>query len=94
MRNLYELLAFEVVYVYFCSGVGCVEEDNMAYMHNTIKILNGVTTKLECGQTCANHPECEFWSYWAGEARCFLKTSDSGRTPIDWFVSGNKKCGN
>ena len=73
---------------------GCVKEDNIDYNGNDIKnkkyfFENGLQKCISwCGGTLA----CGYWTFSKSEKRCYLKTSDSGRTEHAGTISGTKNC--
>lgn len=70
---------------------GCVKEDNIDYFGNDIKnkIVNGLE---ECISWCGETTACGYWTFAKSDKKCYLKTSDSGRTENAISISGTKNC--
>jgi len=72
----------------------CKEETKMAYFGNNL--TNGfgllVDGKQSCIKKCIERTGCHYWSYRPSDSRCWLKSSDGGRTYNRNYMSG-KICG-
>ena len=58
--------------------------------------IKRVTTSSpeQCQKQCQGVSRCKFWTFNANDKNCYLKTSNSGKTPSESFVtSGPKYCG-
>ncbi|QQP37700.1 Uncharacterized protein FKW44_018076, partial [Caligus rogercresseyi] len=72
-------------------------EDNTAYFGNNYRIgsENPQPSRLACRESCANHPECLYWTWGKGDPTgpCYLKTARMNvQTNISHYVSGSKLC--
>merc|ERR1719153_962275 len=66
----------------------------MAYYGNNLP--NGFAQRVDDKQSCINkcieRTDCHYWTYKPHEKKCWLKSSDRGRTSDGNYVSG-KICG-
>ncbi|XP_040583657.2 LOW QUALITY PROTEIN: low-density lipoprotein receptor-related protein 2 [Lepeophtheirus salmonis] len=72
-------------------------EDNTAYFGNNYRIgsENPQKSRLACQESCANHPECLFWTWGKGDKTgpCYLKTARMNvQHNVSHYVSGSKNC--
>merc|ERR1719334_97592 len=72
----------------------CKIEEGINYAGNNIpgKTRIKVSSQEECATLCGQESRCKFWTYCTSSKKCDLKTSNSGRKPNKWKVSGNKAC--
>merc|ERR1711953_255699 len=80
-----------------CQPRGCIIEEQIAYMGNTIPFDGKMATQVNDQEACAQLSllvhGAYFWSYVPAQRLCYLKATDSGRTPYAYSVSGNSECG-
>lgn len=80
----------------FGSNCECFE-DNTAYFGSNHKMgsENPTASRLDCQRSCADTPECKFWTWGKGKPTgpCYLKTKrDNVKSGLENYVSGTKDC--
>ena len=76
---------------------GCVVEEKIDYPGNDIK-QGGKTFKVvedqeACAKLSAENEKAKFWTYQPSTKKCWIKTSNAGKTPLKTVNSGNQECG-
>jgi len=69
-------------------------EDNKAYFGNNVVMgyKNIQKSRYECQQSCATHPQCNFWTWTKADGRCYLKTVRDNVKTSTSYISGSKNC--
>ena len=72
--------------------LGCITEEDTDYGGNDIadKVVESQRACIDFSKTIEEAP---FWTWNPGTKRCYVKSSDSGRTSAVGAVSGNRECG-
>ena len=68
-------------------------ETGIRYVGYTIHTISDVDSYSQCREQCGEEIKCKFWSYFDSTSKCYLKTSDKGRTEGPESISGNRGCG-
>jgi hypothetical protein len=75
----------------------CVSEHDIDYHGYDLSYVDNITDPDTCCSLCSKEPQCQFWTWTANTAnsvdppwaeRCYLKSSNAGRTPYTGHVSG------
>ena len=76
---------------------GCIEEDKDLSGNDLPGNPRENVDLKDCHTLCLNNNQCHFWTYGFDHTehyrRCWLKSSDSGRTEFKGLISGPKICG-
>merc|ERR1719365_377764 len=74
----------------------CLIEENTKYSGHNLYTTKGVKAgnMAGCASLCFNDNKCKFWTYNPRVSKCWMKTSDQGRSPsTTGSMSGQKACG-
>merc|ERR1719295_2429104 len=74
----------------------CSIEENTKYSGHNLYTTKGVKAgnMAGCASLCFNDNKCKFWTYNPRVSKCWMKTSDQGRSPsTTGSMSGQKACG-
>ena len=78
-------------------GAGCVVEEKTDYEGNDIKqgakTFKVVENQEACAKLSAENEKAKFWTYQPSTKKCWIKTSNAGKTPLKTVNSGNQECG-
>ena len=69
--------------------------DNINFSENDLACIKDVSSYLECGKLCHNMylpDSCRYWSWCKLNYYCCLKSSNSGLSNNDDWVSGDSDC--
>ena len=77
-----------------CSKCKELVEIGIRYIGNGIGngmgIISNVDSWSECKELCTKEPVCNFWTHFNVSSKCYLKTSDKGRTNGPLATSGTR----
>merc|ERR1719381_96133 len=74
----------------------CSLEENTKYSGHNLYTTKGIKVgnMAGCASLCFEDSKCKFWTYNPRVKKCWMKTSDQGRSPsTKGSVSGQKACG-
>jgi len=74
----------------------CSVEENTKYSGHNLYTTKGIRVgnRAGCASLCFNDNKCKFWTYNPRVSKCWMKTSDQGRSPsTKGSISGQKACG-
>merc|ERR1719447_1365484 len=74
----------------------CSIEENMKYSGHNLYTTKGIKAgnMAGCASLCFEDSKCKFWTYNPRVSKCWMKTSDQGRSPsTTGSMSGQKACG-
>merc|ERR1719385_232794 len=74
----------------------CSIEENTKYSGHNLYTTKGIKVgnMAGCASLCFNDNKCKFWTYNPRVSKCWMKTSDQGRSPsTKGSMSGQKACG-
>jgi len=74
----------------------CLLEENTKYSGHNLYTTKGrkVGNRAGCASLCFGDSKCKFWTYNPRVSKCWMKTSDQGRSPSSkGSISGQKACG-
>merc|ERR1711971_1211558 len=74
----------------------CLIEENTKYSGHNLYTTKGIKVgnRAGCASLCFNDNKCKFWTYNPRVSKCWMKTSDQGRSPsTKGSISGQKVCG-
>merc|ERR1712172_468350 len=74
----------------------CSIEENTKYSGHNLYTTKGINVgnMAGCASLCFEDSKCNFWTYNPRVSKCWMKTSDRGRSPsTKGSVSGQKACG-
>merc|ERR1719430_1148238 len=74
----------------------CSLEENTKYSGHNLYTTKGrkVGNMAGCASLCFGDSKCKFWTYNPRVSKCWMKTSDQGRSPSSkGSISGQKACG-
>merc|ERR1719365_573727 len=74
----------------------CSIEENTKYSGHNLYTTKGIKVgnMAGCASLCFNDNKCKFWTYNPRVSKCWMKTSDQGRSPsTTGSMSGQKACG-
>jgi len=74
----------------------CSIEENTKYSGHNLYTTKGIKVgnMAGCAYLCFDDSKCKFWTYNPRVSKCWMKTSDQGRSPsTTGSISGQKACG-
>merc|ERR1719381_244845 len=74
----------------------CSLEENTKYSGHNLYTTKGIKVgnMAGCASLCFEDSKCKFWTYNPRVSKCWMKTSDQGRSPsTKGSISGQKACG-
>merc|ERR1719365_417193 len=74
----------------------CSIEENTKYSGHNLYTTRGIKVgnMAGCASLCFEDSKCKFWTYNPGVSKCWMKTSDQGKSPsTKGSISGQKACG-
>merc|ERR1712233_241784 len=74
----------------------CSIEENTKYSGHNLYTTKGIKVgnMAGCASLCFEDSKCKFWTYNPRVSKCWMKTSDQGRSPsTKGSISGQKDCG-
>merc|ERR1719365_55796 len=74
----------------------CSIEKNTKYSGHNLYTTKGIKVgnMAGCASLCFDDSKCKFWTYNPRVKKCWMKTSDQGRSPsTEGSISGQKACG-
>merc|ERR1712168_1107750 len=78
------------------STEACSIEENTKYSGHNLYTTKGIKVgnMAGCASLCFEDSKCKFWTYNPRVKKCWMKTSDQGRSPsTKGSISGQKACG-
>jgi len=79
-----------------CKQEGCSLEEDTKYSGHNLYTTKGIKVgnMAGCAALCFEDSKCKFWTYNPRVSKCWLKTSDQGKSPsTKGSISGQKACG-
>merc|ERR1711990_1069862 len=79
-----------------CPAEGCSLEEDTKYSGHNLYTTKGIKVgnMAGCAALCFEDSKCKFWTYNPRVSKCWLKTSDQGKSPsTKGSISGQKACG-
>merc|ERR1719289_213236 len=78
------------------TNADCSIEENTKYSGHNLYTTKGIKVgnMAGCASLCFEDSKCKFWTYNPRVSKCWMKTSDQGRSPsTKGSISGQKACG-
>ena len=57
------------------------------------KTFKVVENQEACAKLSAENEKAKFWTYQPSTKKCWIKTSNAGKRPLETVNSGNQECG-